>query len=107
MHDLIPPLHLALALFQLKHFSQFWTRPSMSSPVDVGHQAESREAMMVTAVQEDVAYEERLKGLLKFNLKKKKQSANRIAVLRYTYSSGMRKGIIYTSRDWQTLVKQA
>lgn len=60
---------------------------------------------MVTAVQEDVAYEERLKGLLKFNLKKKKQSANRIAVFRYTYSSGIRKGMIYTSCEWQTLVK--
>lgn len=34
-------------------------------------QADSREATMATGVQQDLAYEERLKNLLKFNLKKK------------------------------------
>ncbi|XP_009330779.1 PREDICTED: PQ-loop repeat-containing protein 3 [Pygoscelis adeliae] len=52
---------------------------------------------MVTGVLEDTAYAERLKRLLKFKLEKKKQSGKRIAVFRYMYSSGMRKGIICTS----------
>lgn len=61
--------------------------------------------MMVTGVLEDTAYAERFKRLLKFKLEKKKQSGKRIAVFRYMYSSGMRKGIICTSREWQTIVK--
>lgn len=98
--------HSALALFQLKHFSQFWTRPSMSYPKDAAwKQKESREAVMVTGLWGDTSYKERLKRLLKFNLKKKKQSGKRVSVFRYIYSSGMTTGIICSSYEWQTIVK--
>lgn len=63
---------------------------------------QSREAVMVTGVRKGMSYEKKNKKI-GFNLRKKQQSGKKI-VLRYIYSSEMRKGIICASREWQTIV---